>query len=55
MVLEADEIIPARSLDSYGVDSLVGAELRNLISAHLQVNLPLLVMWSANSIAELAT
>lgn len=54
LALGADEIISARSLDSYGVDSLVGVELRNWISAYLQVNLPLLVMWSTNSIDELA-
>lgn len=54
LALDSDEIISARSLDSYGVDSLVGVELRNWISAYLQVNLPLLVMWSTNSIDELA-
>lgn len=54
LALGSDEIISARSLDSYGVDSLVGVELRNWISAYLQVNLPLLVMWSTNSIDELA-
>ncbi|CAJ2512279.1 Uu.00g052940.m01.CDS01 [Anthostomella pinea] len=54
LALGPDEIISARSLDSYGVDSLVGVELRNWISAYLQVNLPLLVMWSTNSIDELA-
>ncbi|KAI6783592.1 uncharacterized protein J7T54_005621 [Emericellopsis cladophorae] len=54
LALRPDEIISARSLDSYGVDSLVGVELRNWISAYLQVNLPLLVMWSTNSIDELA-
>jgi NADPH:quinone reductase-like Zn-dependent oxidoreductase len=54
LALQVDEIISARSLDSYGVDSLVGVELRNWISAYLQVNLPLLVMWSTNSIDELA-
>ena len=54
LALDADEIISARSLDSYGVDSLVGVELRNWISAYLQVNLPLLTLWSTNSIDELA-
>ncbi|KAI9162667.1 BcPKS11, polyketide synthase [Paramyrothecium foliicola] len=51
---DANDIIPARSLDSYGLDSLVGVELRNWIGAYLQVNLPLLVMWNTSSINELA-
>ena len=51
--LQADEIVSARSLDSYAVDSLVGVESRNWISAYLQVNLPLLLMWITNSIDEL--
>jgi hypothetical protein len=54
LALQVDEIISAQSLDSYGVDSLVGVELRNWTSAYLQINLPLLVMWSTNSIDELA-
>ncbi|KAF7915375.1 uncharacterized protein EAE97_012202 [Botrytis byssoidea] len=54
LAIDASEIIPARSLDSYGLDSLVGVELRNWIGAYLQVNLPLLVMWNTSSINELA-
>jgi emericellamide synthase (highly reducing iterative type I polyketide synthase) len=54
LAIETDDIIPARSLDSYGLDSLVGVELRNWIGAYLQVNLPLLVMWNTSSINELA-
>ena len=54
LAIDADDIIPARSLDSYGLDSLVGVELRNWIGAYLQVNLPLLVMWNTSSINELA-
>ncbi|TGO47720.1 hypothetical protein BOTNAR_0510g00040 [Botryotinia narcissicola] len=54
LAIDASDIIPARSLDSYGLDSLVGVELRNWIGAYLQVNLPLLVMWNTSSINELA-
>ncbi|CAG2015657.1 unnamed protein product [Fusarium graminearum] len=54
LAIQSDDIIPARSLDSYGLDSLVGVELRNWIGAYLQVNLPLLVMWNTSSINELA-
>ncbi|KAF5676898.1 polyketide synthase [Fusarium heterosporum] len=54
LAIEDDDIIPGRSLDSYGLDSLVGVELRNWIGAYLQVNLPLLVMWNTSSINELA-
>lgn len=54
LALGHDEIISERSLDSYGVDSLVGVELRNWISAYLHVNLPLLALWRTNSIDELA-
>ncbi|KAM0430349.1 hypothetical protein ACHAQK_010680 [Fusarium lateritium] len=54
LAIDTDDIIPARSLDSYGLDSLVGVELRNWIGAYLQVNLPLLVMWNTSSINELA-
>ena len=52
--IDPEDIIPARSLDSYGLDSLVGVELRNWIGAYIQTNLPLLVMWNTNSINELA-
>ncbi|KAI6778618.1 Lovastatin nonaketide synthase-like protein [Emericellopsis cladophorae] len=54
LATDANDMIPARSLDSYGLDSLVGVELRNWIGAYLQVNLPLLVMWNTSSITELA-
>ena len=54
LAIDADDVIPARSLDSYGLDSLVGVELRNWIGAYIQVNLPLLVMWNTSSINELA-
>ncbi|KAH8177899.1 KR domain-containing protein [Sarocladium implicatum] len=54
LALDHAEIISERSLDSYGVDSLVGVELRNWISAYLHVNLPLLALWRTNSIDELA-
>jgi hypothetical protein len=54
LALGPDEVIVERSLDSYGVDSLVGVELRNWISAFLGVNLPLLALWRTNSIDELA-
>lgn len=44
----------ARSLDSYGVDSLVSVELRNWIGTHLQANVPLMTLRGTGSITELA-
>jgi emericellamide synthase (highly reducing iterative type I polyketide synthase) len=43
-----------RSLDDYGVDSLVAVELRNWIGAYLQANIPMLVLRKSGSIRELA-
>ena len=43
-----------RSLDDYGVDSLVAVELRNWINAFLQANIPILVLRKTGSIKELA-
>lgn len=42
-----------RSLDDYGVDSLVAVELRNWIGAFLQANIPLLVLRKTTSVREL--
>ncbi|KAH6613530.1 putative polyketide synthase [Chaetomium sp. MPI-SDFR-AT-0129] len=44
----------ARSLDSYGVDSLVAVELRNWIGAYLRANVQLMVLRGTGSIVELA-
>jgi emericellamide synthase (highly reducing iterative type I polyketide synthase) len=43
----------ARSLDSYGVDSLVAVELRNWVGTYLQANIPLMVLRGTGSIREL--
>lgn len=43
-----------RSLDDYGIDSLVAVELRNWIGAFLQANIPILVLRRTSSIQELA-
>ncbi|KAF2468734.1 polyketide synthase [Lindgomyces ingoldianus] len=49
-----ENLSAARSLDSYGVDSLVAVELRNWIGAYLQANVSLLALRSTESITELA-
>ncbi|KAH7371923.1 putative polyketide synthase [Pyrenochaeta sp. MPI-SDFR-AT-0127] len=49
-----ESLSAARSLDSYGVDSLVAVELRNWIGAYLQANVSLLALRSTESITELA-
>lgn len=49
-----ENISPARSLDNYGVDSLVAVELRNWIGLYLQANIPLLVLRETKSIQQLA-
>lgn len=54
LATSADQILPACSLDNYGVDSLVAVELRNWIAAYLQANIPLLVLRETKSILELA-
>lgn len=46
---------PARSLDSYGVDSLVAVELRNWIGTYLRANVQLMVLRGTSSINELAS
>ncbi len=45
---------PARSLDNYGVDSLVAVELRNWIGTYLRANVQLMVLRGTSSINELA-
>ena len=49
-----ESLTPTRTLDSYGVDSLVAVELRNWIGAYLQSNITLLVVREAKSINQLA-
>ena len=49
-----ENLSAARSLDSYGVDSLVAVELRNWIGAALQANIPLLTLRNTESITDLA-
>ncbi len=46
---------PARSLDSYGVDSLVAVELRNWIGTYLRASVQLMVLRGTSSINELAS
>ncbi|PNP48840.1 hypothetical protein THARTR1_10285 [Trichoderma harzianum] len=52
--IPVDHINAARSLDHYGVDSLVAVELRNWIGAYIKANVPLMVLRSADSIQALA-
>lgn len=52
--IPVDHINTARSLDHYGVDSLVAVELRNWIGAYIKANVPLMVLRSADSIRALA-
>ncbi|KAM0260907.1 hypothetical protein ACHAQJ_002527 [Trichoderma viride] len=49
-----DHINASKSLDHYGVDSLVAVELRNWIGAYIKANVPLLVLRSTESIQALA-
>ncbi|KAK4169040.1 polyketide synthase [Cladorrhinum sp. PSN259] len=49
-----DMLTAARSLDSYGVDSLVLVELRNWIGAYLQATVQLMTLRGASNIRELA-
>jgi acyl carrier protein len=52
--IAVEYISDARSLDDYGVDSLVAVELRNWIGAFLLANVPILVLRKTKSIKELA-
>nr|UWV21338.1 polyketide synthase 5 [Chaetomium globosum] len=54
MATPADTLSAARSLDSYGVDSLVTVELRNWIGAYLGANVQLMTLRGASSINALA-
>lgn len=45
---------PTKSLDSYGVDSLVAVELRNWVGSYLQANISLIALRGASSIQHLA-
>ncbi|CAI4212690.1 unnamed protein product [Parascedosporium putredinis] len=49
-----ESLSQTRSLDSYGVDSLVAVELRNWIGRHLKASIPLLALRKGGSIWELA-
>lgn len=49
-----ESLVATKSLDHYGVDSLVAVELRNWIGAYLQANVPLLTLRGTGSIQELA-
>lgn len=49
-----DMLSSAKSLDSYGVDSLVAVELRNWIGTYLQANVQLMVLRGTGSIQKLA-
>ena len=54
MATPAEMLSATRSLDSYGVDSLVAVELRNWIGAYLGANVQLMVLRGASSINALA-
>ncbi|KAL4941948.1 hypothetical protein BDV06DRAFT_222645 [Aspergillus oleicola] len=49
-----DKLSTAKSLDSYGVDSLVAVELHNWIAASLQANISFAILRGASSIHDLA-
>lgn len=49
----ADRILPHRTLESYGVDSLVAVELRNWVVAMLAADVSLLLIRESRSIEEL--
>jgi len=55
MAAPVEMLSSARSLDSYGVDSLVAVELRNWIGAYLGANVQLMVLQGTSSIDALAT
>lgn len=52
-VTPVDRILPHRTLDSYGVDSLVAVELRNWIVVMLVADVSLLMIRESRSIEEL--
>ncbi|KAG8676086.1 Highly reducing polyketide synthase 40 [Fusarium poae] len=52
-VTPVDRILPHRTLDSYGVDSLVAVELRNWVVAIVAADLSLLLIRESRSIEEL--
>jgi hypothetical protein len=52
-VTPMDRILPHRTLDSYGVDSLVAVELRNWIVVMLAADISLLLIRESRSIEEL--
>lgn len=54
MATPVDMLSATRSLDSYGVDSLVAVELRNWIGAYLGANVQLMVLRGTGSINALA-
>ncbi|KAK0701265.1 hypothetical protein B0H67DRAFT_655916 [Lasiosphaeris hirsuta] len=54
MATPVEMLSATRSLDSYGVDSLVAVELRNWIGAYLGANVQLMVLRGASSINGLA-
>ena len=49
------EISKDKPLVAYGLDSLVGVEIRNWISTELEVNLPILELMTSNSLVHLST
>ncbi|KAL6886030.1 putative polyketide synthase [Trichoderma evansii] len=53
IVTPVDRILPHRTLDSYGVDSLVAVELRNWIVAMLAADVSLLLIRESRSIENL--
>ncbi len=53
IVTPVDRILPHRTLDSYGVDSLVAVELRNWVVAMLAADVSLLLIRESRSIENL--
>ncbi|KAH8800165.1 hypothetical protein F5884DRAFT_838128 [Xylogone sp. PMI_703] len=53
-VIEEAEVNPAKSLSSYGVDSLVAVELRNMPSLRAEADISIFNIMQSSSIASLA-
>lgn len=54
LMTPVEQLSPRRTLDSYGVDSLIAVELKNWIGTYLEADIPLLVLRETNDIQHLA-
>ena len=55
MRLEPEQLAPATSLGSLGLDSLMGLEIRNRLEASLGLTIPATLIWTYPTIAALTT